>query len=84
MSFIELKTSQQMTEGAFLLANSDLTINEVIYKVGCNNTNYFYRKFQTIYGMTPKEYRNTANGIHSFTPHILSHYSIPLYPFFSA
>ena len=34
MSFIEIKTSQQLTEGAFLLTNSQLTINEIIYKVG--------------------------------------------------
>lgn len=67
MSFIEIKTAQQLTEGAFLLTNSQLTINEIVYKVGCNNINYFYKKFHAMYGMTPKEYRNTANELtHSF------------------
>ena len=57
LSFIELKTSQQITEAAFLLTNSTLTINEIIYKVGGNNINHFYKKFYEAYHMTPKEYR---------------------------
>ena len=66
MSFIEIKTSQQMTEGAFLLANSKLNINEIIYKVGCNNVNFFYKKFKSFYGMTPKEYRMNVNEHYHF------------------
>ena len=60
-SFIELKTMQQLTETAFLLSNSHKSIQEIILKVGCNNMNYFYKKFQSTYGMTPKEYRQHAN-----------------------
>ena len=55
-----------MTEGAFLLANSDLTINEIIYKVGCNNVNFFYKKFKSFYAMTPKEYSMNVNENHHY------------------
>ncbi|VYU58630.1 helix-turn-helix domain-containing protein [Clostridium tertium] len=56
-SFSELKSLQQITEAAFLLANSDKSINDIIYKVGCSNINYFYKKFKKVFHMTPKEYR---------------------------
>lgn len=56
-SFIQMKTSQQLTEAAFLFLNSDKSINEIIDKVGCHNYHYFYRKFEKKYGMTPKVFR---------------------------
>lgn len=56
-SFSELKSLQQIIEASFLLANSDESINDIIFKVGCNNINYFYKKFKKVFHMTPKEYR---------------------------
>lgn len=63
-SFIQMKTSQQLTEAAFLFLNSEKSINDIIEKVGCHNYHYFYRKFEEKYGITPKEYRmrHKANG----------------------
>lgn len=43
---------------AQLLINTNLTIQEVIYKVGITNKSYFYREFMKKYQMTPKEYRS--------------------------
>lgn len=46
---------------AKLLLSSNLSVQEVIYKVGVNNRSYFYREFSKIYNSTPKEYR-LVNG----------------------
>ncbi|MDH6534355.1 signal transduction histidine kinase/CheY-like chemotaxis protein/AraC-like DNA-binding protein [Parabacteroides sp. PM5-20] len=43
---------------AQLLINTNLSIQEVIYKVGISNKSYFYREFQKKYGMSPKDYRS--------------------------
>jgi len=42
---------------AQLLITTNLSIQEIIYKVGINNKSYFYREFLKKYQMTPKEYR---------------------------
>lgn len=42
---------------AKLLLSSNLSVQEVIYRVGINNRSYFYREFSKLYGCTPKEYR---------------------------
>ncbi|MBK5720395.1 response regulator [Dysgonomonas sp. Marseille-P4677] len=42
---------------AKLLIATNLTIQEIIYKVGITNKSYFYREFFKKYNMTPKEYR---------------------------
>lgn len=45
--------------GANLILTTDLTIQEIIYRIGMNNKTVFYSDFKKIYGMTPKEYRNS-------------------------
>lgn len=47
----------RFTCAAKLLITTNLTIQEIIYKVGINNKSYFYREFSKKYNMTPKEYR---------------------------
>lgn len=42
---------------ARLLLTTDLTIQEIMYRVGISNKSYFYREFQKKYGVKPKEYR---------------------------
>lgn len=42
---------------AQLLITTNLTIQEVIYKVGISSKAYFYREFAKKYNMTPSEYR---------------------------
>lgn len=44
---------------AQLLRTTNLTIQEVIYRVGLTNKTVFYADFRKIYGMTPKEYRDS-------------------------
>lgn len=42
---------------AQLLVTTNLTAQEIIYKIGINNKSYFYREFVKRYNSTPKEYR---------------------------
>lgn len=42
---------------AKLLVTTDLTVLEIIYKVGITNKSYFYREFLKKYNKTPREYR---------------------------
>lgn len=48
----------RFTLAAKLLVTTNLTIQEIIYKVGITNKSYFYREFFKKYSMTPKEYRS--------------------------
>lgn len=40
-----------------LLKTTDLTVQEIMYRVGISNKSYFYREFQLRFGVKPKEYR---------------------------
>ena len=40
-----------------LLAETDLSVAEVGYKVGIDDASYFYRLFKNYYGMSPSQYR---------------------------
>lgn len=48
----------RFTLAAKLLVTTNLTIQEIIYKVGITNKSYFYREFFKKYNTTPKEYRS--------------------------
>jgi len=54
---------------AKLLISSNLSVQEVIYKVGINNRSYFYREFFKIYNTTPKEYRIMNENAHPDLEH---------------
>lgn len=51
----------RFTLAAKLLVTTNLTTQEIIYKVGINNKSYFYREFVKKYQVTPKEYRTDKN-----------------------
>ena len=48
---------------ARLILTTDLTIQEIIYRIGMNNKTVFYADFKKIYGMTPKEYRSSRQKV---------------------
>lgn len=56
-TFSQIKVGQQMSEAAYLLLNTDRSIDAIARKVGIRNMSYFYRKFEALFGMTPKSYR---------------------------
>lgn len=62
-TFNTLVTKIQMEHAKKLLEESHLSITEVGNEVGCYDSSHFTRKFKSVYGMTPKDYRNSyKNG----------------------
>ena len=63
MSFSDLLQKERCRAAAEYLQNTELTIEEIIRKVGYSNGSFFRKIFQEYYQMSPKEYRrNKRNG----------------------
>lgn len=56
-SFKELIIQQRMNQACFYLSNTDMPVYEIANKVGYDNLGFFYKKFESIYKMTPSLYR---------------------------
>lgn len=56
-SFSALLMEARMNAICNYLRNTDLPIREIAEMCGYSNHNFFYKKFQEKYGMSPKEYR---------------------------
>lgn len=56
-TFKELLVSKRLGRASELLIRTDLTVTEIIYAVGYENTSYFYREFRSRFGMAPQRYR---------------------------
>ncbi|WP_157941219.1 hybrid sensor histidine kinase/response regulator transcription factor [Arenibacter catalasegens] len=52
----------RLKKAARLLANSDYTVSEVLFKVGFNNPSYFTRCFKAEFGVLPREYSPSASA----------------------
>ncbi len=48
----------RVEKAKLFLKDEDIKLKDIIYKVGFNNYNYFFKVFKNITGMTPVEYRN--------------------------
>jgi len=63
VSFIEYINGLKIMKAKELLTETDLSIKEVAQRVGYNNLNYFYRKFNLVAGLTPKKFKSSNNRI---------------------
>ena len=59
-SFSELKLSYQFEHAEKLLNTTDLNIEEIALACGFNSSNYFVRRFKSVYGITPGTYRRNS------------------------
>ena len=59
-TYKELLQTKRMNQAKFLLANTNIPVNDIIESVGYDNTSYFYRLFKEQQGMTPKEFRDST------------------------
>ena len=57
LSFKELLMNERFTAARELLANTDMSIGDIIFHIGYENTSYFHKEFKRRYGITPKNYR---------------------------
>ena len=55
---IELLQEVRMNNAINLLKNTDMTISDVAFAVGYNDSGYFSTRFKTFTGMSPREMRN--------------------------
>lgn len=56
-NFKELLQERKLQQAAYLLSCTSLTVDQIMMSVGYDNSSYFYRRFRSKYGCSPKEYR---------------------------
>ena len=56
---IQYITNQRIKEAQRLLLSTDLTVTEIAFECGYNNSNYFQTVFRNIVGMSPGKYRKS-------------------------
>lgn len=56
-SYKDIIQEHKLKKACSLLKNTDITIDEISSEIGYNNLNFFYKKFKSLYGVTPSEYR---------------------------
>lgn len=57
-TYTDLLQEKRLSQAAYFLKNTKLSITDISINVGYNNFSYFYKIFKDTYKMTPKEYRN--------------------------
>ena len=57
VTFKSLLQKKRLSEAEKLIRCTDIPITEIIYAVGYENTNFFYKMFNEKYGVSPKAYR---------------------------
>ncbi len=61
-TFKEMLQEKRLDEAEKLILNTEIPVTEIIFSVGYENTNFFYKKFNEKYGVTPREYRLNKKG----------------------
>lgn len=59
-TFQQLLVQKRLTQAAYLLTNTRVSVEDIIAAVGYDNSSYFHRIFKEYYGVTPKKYRDGA------------------------
>ena len=62
VSFNTYVNKKRIEEAKKLLADSDIKIYDVAERVGFSDVDYFSRKFRTMEGMSPVDYRKKAKN----------------------
>lgn len=57
-TYTRLVQEKRLAQAAFLLKNTDRTVDEIALAVGYENSSFFHRLFQKTYGMSPRHFRN--------------------------
>lgn len=62
-SFSQLLRDIKMREAAKLLISTNMSIEEIIDKVGYTDMSHFYKNFKKMFGVTPADYRQNGNDL---------------------
>lgn len=60
-TYTELLQAKRLSQAAYLLGTTSMSVMEVALAVGYDNISYFHRIFQKKYGCTPRAYRLSAS-----------------------
>ncbi len=58
MTFNHYLTSVRMKEAEILLMQTNISVAEIAFTIGYNDSNYFTNKFKKIYNISPTQFRN--------------------------
>jgi AraC-like DNA-binding protein len=58
-TYTEHLQEKRLSQAAFLLKSSSLSVEEIALAVGYENKSYFHRIFSAKYSTSPKKYRNS-------------------------
>lgn len=58
ITFLRYLNEVRISHAGRLLMNTDMSISEVMNKIGFTNQTIFNRLFKEIYGLTPRQARN--------------------------
>lgn len=61
-TFRELLLRKRFERAVRLLEQTDLPVSGIADAVGYENTSFFYRRFRSIYGLSPRDYRRRQVG----------------------
>lgn len=56
-TYIQLLQTKRLTQAAFLLTTTNLSVQDIGNSIGYENLSYFHRIFKDKYGMSPRQYR---------------------------
>lgn len=56
-TFSQLLQKKRMEQAAVFLADTGMSVAEIINAVGYENSSYFYKSFRSEYGMSPRDFR---------------------------
>lgn len=59
-TYTEHLQKKRLSQAAFLLKNTSMTVESIAFAVGYENKSYFHRLFSSVYGTSPKKYRAAA------------------------
>lgn len=57
-TYTDLVQNKRLTQAAYLLGNTNLSVADIGLAVGYDNLSYFHRIFKDKYGISPKKYRD--------------------------
>lgn len=63
VSPIKYINHKKMTATAAMLAENILSIKEIAFSLGFNNTTYFFKLFKKTFGITPGQYKAKCNSV---------------------
>lgn len=63
LNFKQLLQKRKLQQAVYLLENTILSVEQIMERIGYENSSYFYRKFRAQYGCSPKEYRGRNSMI---------------------